>query len=205
SGCRLDILVGPLNRNGPPMSQSDLDELMTEVNEVRNIDATELADIANIGAGGPCGEAHASVGSFVGGAACVTWDGDKYTVLAMVELGVGTAHTGAGLSGMISNAESHEDLEGNAWCVGGSGGEGVLAGGEVCVGYTDDWSEPTGIWTAAAAVQGGAGTPAEAHVTAVRTYEVFSLDPDSIPNPLRPVMDAVGDGLNSLRCIPNRC
>jgi hypothetical protein len=157
-----------------------------------------------MGTGGPCGEAHGAVGPLIGGAACVTWDGAKYSVLVMEEWFGGTPYAGAGLSGMISNAESHEDLEGNAWCVGG-GGEGVVAGGEVCLGYNDDWSEPTGVRSAATTAQGGASTGVEAHITAVQTHEVFSLDPDSIPIPLNPVIDLIGDGVNSLRCIPNRC
>jgi RHS repeat-associated protein len=35
--CRPSVLRGPVIRNGPPMSRSDLDELMAATNEIRNL------------------------------------------------------------------------------------------------------------------------------------------------------------------------
>jgi hypothetical protein len=179
--------------SGPPLTEEERERILAEVERKRNLDPAELADI---GAGGPCAEVHVSFGMTVGDGICVTWDGQKFALLNMFERGTGTPYAGIGAAGLITNAESSDELGGNAWCVGGGVGPG---GADVCLNFTDDWKEPTGIWTISAGPSAGVG--GDLHFTAVETTEVAAFTPDHDP-----IGEWLGEQLSNFTCDLNpRC
>jgi RHS repeat-associated protein len=178
---------------GPSVTGEELDEIVAEANRIRNFDPERLA---NAETNGLCGEGKVSWGVTLGVGMCVTWDGEQFVILGMREMGSGTPYVGAGVGALVSNARSADDIRGNAWCVGAGGALGGAASGEVCLGYSDDWEDPTGIWTVAGSVGGGYGL--DVHVTAVYTGEVAVWTPGG------GFLDSLGRGWGSLMCF-HRC
>lgn len=182
--------------DGPSLTPEEREEIFEEAERIRNLDPDELA---NLGANGGCFEGKVQWGITIGDGMCLTWDGEKYAILNMFELGAGTPFAGVGAGGIITNAESSNDLLGNAWCVGGGAGAGWAGSAEVCINYTDDWERPTGIWTVGGST--GPGVGADVHVTAVQTVEVFALSPSTISEPIDRWWER---GMRSLICF-GRC
>ncbi|MGW0807380.1 RHS repeat-associated core domain-containing protein [Nonomuraea sp. NPDC002799] len=173
--------------SGPSLSQEEIEDLTAQADAIRS-DPDELA---NIGVAGACGEGHASWGVTIGDGMCLVWDGEKYAVLNMLEVGAGTPYAGAGAGAITTNADSSDELLGNAWCFGGGVGAGGSASAEVCFSYTSDWERPTGVWTLAGSV--GVGVGADVHVTAVQTHELFALSESTITDVTDAATEPVDD------------
>jgi RHS repeat-associated protein len=196
--------------DGPALSPDEIDEILKKANEIRYLDPDKFA---NIGAGGGCAEGKISWGVTIGVGLCITWDGEKFALLGMAEAGSGAPFAGVGAGGVVTNAESSDDLLGNAWCVNGGGGAGWASSAEICINYSDDWERPTGVWTVGGST--GPGVGADMHIVAVKTKQLAALSPGDIPDainsagewinkPIEAGEEWVGDKLHSLVCF-GRC